>query len=60
MEDREWKCNEFKVFVKNGLVHIQEGENNIFIGSSDGGRFGALKDAMSYINEMATIEKLEK
>lgn len=60
MENQEYQYGNFKVFIKDGAINIQDKNNDIFIGTTDGQRFQVLKDAISYINAMMTLERLEK
>ncbi len=59
MDDNEYSYKNFKVFIKNGTINIQDKNNSIFIGATDGQRFQVLKDAISYVNAMMTLEELK-
>ena len=59
MENKEYQYGNFKVYVKDGVINIQEGNNDIFIGATNGQRFQVLKDAIAYVNAMMTLKELE-
>ena len=60
MEDKEYQYGNFNVFVKDGVINIQDEENNIFIGATDGQRFQVLKEAIAYVNAMMILEGLKR
>lgn len=60
MENQEYQYGNFKVVIGRGVINIQDGEKNIFIGATDGQRFQVLKDAIAYINAMMTLERLKE
>ncbi len=60
MEDAKYQHGNFKVFIKDGAINIQDEENNIFVGTTDGQRFQVLNDAISYLNAMMVLERLKK